>query len=78
MPMPPPKPSTEGPRDRHVFHEMGVIVRALEANGPLTRERLAEVTGGSYWEHERFDYALSLALADGLVYATDEGTLSTP
>ena len=30
-PMPPPKPSTEGPRDRQVFHEMGQIVRALEA-----------------------------------------------
>ena len=28
-PMPPPKASTEGPRDRQVFHEMGQIVRAL-------------------------------------------------
>jgi len=30
MPMPPPKASTESPRDRQVFHEMGQIVRALE------------------------------------------------
>ena len=34
MPMPPPKASTEGPRDRQVFHEMGQIVRALEATRP--------------------------------------------
>jgi len=33
MPMPPPKASTEGHRDRQVFHEMGQIVRALEAEG---------------------------------------------
>jgi hypothetical protein len=33
MPMPPPKPSTEGPRDRQVFHEMGQIVRT--ATGEL-------------------------------------------
>jgi hypothetical protein len=31
MPMPPPKASTESRRDRQVFHEMGQIVRALEA-----------------------------------------------
>ena len=36
MPMPPPKASTEGPRDRQVFHEMGQIVRALEQQGPQT------------------------------------------
>ena len=42
MPMPPPKPTTEGRRDRHVFHEMGQIVRALEADGPQTRDDLAE------------------------------------
>ena len=34
MPMPPPKPTTEGPRDRQVFHEMGQIVRAIEAERP--------------------------------------------
>ncbi len=28
MPMPPPKASTEGRRDRQAFHEMGQIVRA--------------------------------------------------
>ena len=46
-PMPPPKPSTEGPRDRQVFHEMGQIVRALEAQGPLTPDALREVVGGT-------------------------------
>jgi hypothetical protein len=43
--MPPPKPSTEGRRDRQIFHEMGQIVRALEQEGPQTPERLAEIGG---------------------------------
>jgi hypothetical protein len=30
MPMPPPKASTEGPRDRQVFHEIGQIVRTAD------------------------------------------------
>lgn len=76
MPMPPPKPSTEGRRDRQVFHEMGQIVRALEGEGPQTRERLSELVGARYWEGDRFDRALSLALADGLVVKSDGGTLA--
>ena len=75
MPMPPPKASTEGPRDRHVFHEMGQIVRALEKNGPTAPERLAELIGASYWESGRFDYALALAVADGLAYRGEDGML---
>jgi len=67
MPMPPPKPSTEGPRDRQVFHEMGQIVRAIEANGPQTQDSLRGLVGASYWEEARFDRALALAAADGLV-----------
>ena len=68
MPMPPPKASTEGPRDRQVFHEMGQIVRALEAQGPQTPGRprrtwSARRTG----RPARFDRALALAVADGLV-----------
>jgi hypothetical protein len=76
MPMPPPKATTEGPRDRQVFHEMGQIVRALEANGPLPQARLAEVVGASYWEANRFDRALALAVADGLVYLSEDGSLN--
>jgi hypothetical protein len=76
MPMPPPKPSTEGPRDRQVFHEMGQIVRALEANGPLPLEELRTVVGARYWEADRFDRAVTLAVGDGLVFRTAEGTLS--
>lgn len=54
MPMPPPRASTEGPRDRQVFHEMGQIVRALEAIGPQTPEDLAATLGAAYWESDRF------------------------
>lgn len=76
MPMPPPKPSTEGPRDRHVFHEMGQIVRALEANGPQTTDDLAGLVGASYWEANRYEHALAFALSDGLVVKQADGTLS--
>ncbi|MDI6909694.1 hypothetical protein [Nocardioides sp.] len=76
MPMPPPKPSTEGKRDRQVFHEMGQIVRALEAEGPQPPDVLARIVGATYWERDRFDRALALAVADGLVYRTAEGELA--
>jgi hypothetical protein len=73
-PMPPPKASTEGRRDRQVFHEMGQIVRALEAHGPTAPEDLREMVGGRWWEEGRFDRALALAASDGLVHRTPEGT----
>jgi hypothetical protein len=76
MPMPPPKASTEGPRDRQVFHEMGQIVRALEANGPQPPEELARIVGAAYWEGGRFERALGLAASDGLVFVTADGTVS--
>ena len=74
MPMPPPKPSTEGPRDRQVFHEMGQIVRAIEANHAVP-ESLHQLLGAAYWEQARFDRALALAAADGLVTRDPEGLL---
>jgi hypothetical protein len=68
--MPPPKASTEGPRDRQVFHEMGQIVRALEQQGPQAPDDLERLVGASYWEDHRFERALALAVADGLVTRT--------
>jgi hypothetical protein len=67
MPMPPPKASTEGHRDRQVFHEMGQIVRALEHQGSSSVDDLRQAVGASYWEAGRFDRALAFAVADGLV-----------
>lgn len=67
MPMPPPKATTEGPRDRQVFHEMGQIVRALQTQGPLRLEDLSRLVGAPYWEGGRFDRAVLFAVADGLV-----------
>ena len=78
MPMPPPKATTESARDRHVFHEMGQIVRALEANGPQSPDRLAELVGAAYWEHGRFERALVLVVQDGLAHRTPDGLLATP
>jgi hypothetical protein len=65
--MPPPKASTESPRDRQVFHEMGQIVRALEQQGAQKLEDLSQLVGASYWEGGRFDRAMAFAAADGLV-----------
>ncbi len=76
MPMPPPKPTTEGTRDRQVFHEMGQLVRALEMTGPQTPEGLAEMVGAPFWESGRFERALAFAVSDGLAYRTDEGLIS--
>jgi hypothetical protein len=71
--MPPPKATTESRRDRQVFHEMGQIVRALEDRGPQKPDDLHELLGASYWEEGRFDRALALAAADGLVVLDADG-----
>lgn len=75
MPMPPPKPSTEGPRDRQVTNEMHQIVRALQAHGPQTPEDLAVRVGAPYWETGRYERALDYALGDGLVLRTADRLL---
>ena len=75
MPMPPPKASTEGPRDRQVVHEMGQIVRALEERGPQTPVELEQLVGATYWEGHRFQRALAFAVADGLVTRTADDLL---
>ena len=75
MPMPPPKASTEGPRDRQVAHEMGQIVRALEERGPQTPVELEQLVGATYWEGQRFQRALAFAVADGLVTRTADDLL---
>ena len=76
MPMPPPKPSTEGRRDRQVFHEMGQIVRALESEGPLPPDELRAVVGGTWWEAGRFDRALAFVVQDGLAFLSPDGRLN--
>jgi uncharacterized protein YcaQ len=75
MPMPPPKPSTEGPRDRQVSHEIGQLVRAVERDGPVKPDELAARVGAAYWDPGRFERALGLALADGLLVRGEGGTL---
>ena len=76
MPMPPPKPTTEGPRDRQVAHEMQQIVRALHDQGPVDPEELATLVGARYWEPGSFDRALALCVADGLVVRQPDGRLA--
>lgn len=76
MPMPPPKPTTEGPRDRQIGHETHQIVRALQAHGPQSPEDLAVRVGAPYWETARYERALAFAQADGLVVRMADGRLS--
>jgi hypothetical protein len=75
MPMPPPKATTESPRDRQVFHEMGQLVRAIEDQGPQTVDDLAHLVGATYWEGGRYDRAVALAVADGLLVRGPDGRL---
>ena len=75
-PMPPPKASTEGPRDRHVHYEIGQIIRALQDRGPQAPDDLAAIVGSDYWEPGRFDRALALAVSDGMLTRQGDGTLA--
>jgi hypothetical protein len=77
MPMPPPKPSTEGPGDRQVAHEIGQLVRAVEHTGPCQPDELARLVGAAYWEQGRFERALALAVADGRL-VPGEGACCNP
>jgi uncharacterized protein YcaQ len=63
--------------DRHVLHEVGQVMRALEANGPMTAEELALLVGAPYWERNRFQRALSLMLDDGLLERDSAGLIRT-
>ncbi len=77
MPMPPPKASTEGPRDRQVTHETHQLVRALQAHGPQSEADLAERVGAAYWDEGRYERALQYALSDGLVVRTADRLLAS-
>ncbi|MGH3353648.1 MAG: hypothetical protein ACRDPS_23505 [Nocardioides sp.] len=77
MPMPPPKP-TEGHQDRQTVQEIGQLVRALKAEGPLTPGDLGTLVGARFWKAHRFDRALTHAVADGVVVRDADGKLHTP
>jgi hypothetical protein len=75
--MPPPKATSESPRDRQVNHEISQIVRALNTQGAQQHTELRALVGGDFWDTDRFDRALALAVADGLVVRDSEGRLQT-
>jgi hypothetical protein len=52
------------------------IVRALMAEGELSRDDLARLVGAPYWKPGHFDRALQTAIAEGLVETTDDGRLT--
>lgn len=61
--------------DRHVLHEVGQVVRALEANGICTEEELAVLVGAPYWERNRFRRVLTFMKSDGLLAQDNAGAL---
>jgi hypothetical protein len=77
MPMPPPKATSESPRDRQVNHEITQIVRALNAQGPQDLTSLRSLVGADFWDADRFDRALAIGVADGLVVRDTDGRLQT-
>jgi len=73
MPMPPPKPTIEGPHDQQVSHEIAQIVRALREEGPQDADALGTLVGAPYWDPGRYSRALALATTGGQVVSTDDG-----
>jgi len=53
------------------------MVRALRAEGPQKPDALEHLVGARFWDPGRFDRALTLALADGLVLRDQHGRLTT-
>jgi hypothetical protein len=77
MPMPPPRPSTEGRRrDRQAAREVKQLAKALRVEGEQTPEELARLVGAAYWDEGRFDKALDYAITDGFVVRTADGRLA--
>ena len=61
--------------DRQILHEVGQVIRALEANGPCTEEELAVLVGAVYWERNRYRRALTFMKSDGLLAQDEAGAL---
>ena len=61
--------------DRQILHEVGQVIRALEANGPCTEEELAVLVGAVYWERNRYRRALTFMKSDGLLAQDEVGAL---
>ena len=76
MPMPPPRPSTEG-RDRILEHEVAQVLRALRSEGPQASEDLAALVGARFWEPGRFERSVLAAVASGRIIRLGDGRYST-
>ena len=76
MPMPPPRASSEGVRDRQARHEIGQISRAVTELGPVSPDDLSEALGTRYWDPGHFEEALRIAVRDGVVVRDNQGLLT--
>jgi hypothetical protein len=76
MPMPPPKATSVKRAGARRREQVRQIVRALMAEGELSRDDLARLVGAPYWKPGHFDRALQTAIAEGLVETTDDGRLT--
>ena len=73
MPMPPPKPTTESRRDRHVGHEIVQEEDADQDSDPQTSEALPRLVGAPYTHDGSAEQAIGYAVSDGLVLQTNDG-----
>jgi hypothetical protein len=76
MPMPPPRPSTEG-RDRILEHEVAQVLRALRTEGPQSSDDLATLVGARFWEPGRFERAVVDAITNGRIIQLNDGRYSS-
>jgi MFS family permease len=63
--LPPPYEASRSPE--WLDHEIGIIDRALQEHGELSRTELAERIGARFWGPGRFRAALRGALSDGVI-----------
>jgi hypothetical protein len=59
-------PPYESRSDEWLDHEIGIIDRALQEHGELSRQQLGERVGARYWGPGRYRAALRGAVSDGV------------
>ncbi len=73
MPMPPPRPTNEPQLNQRRRREFEQLERALRDKGPSDTDTLRSLVGGSYWQADRFDKALTWGVQKKLLVRGDDG-----
>ncbi|PUA81413.1 hypothetical protein [Nocardioides currus] len=76
MPMPPPNPTTDGRSDPQTRHEVDQLARALRTVGTSSIEDLQTLVGARFWDDGRFEKALAVGLAEGVLRRVSGGSIA--